>query len=478
MNEKRPANWLLWGALLLIVLAQTQCAIAKDPKDGPFVSGADLFAALLFGLWALSVLLSGGWRQVSLPPLAAWAFVVVAILAVGRADSEEAVKSGVVEVAQYVLYFLCVYALFLNVVQDERTMRRVAWLLCALCAIMVVAALGQYIVVADPEAPDETFREVSSTFGIGEVLASTPVGQKLHLAGRSTRSVYCSFLLMVLPLVYALGLSRASGPWLRGALFVTVGLGLLTMLSGWQFWALVAVLIALSVRHSVKTAAAVAAATAVFVGISPVLFPRNHQANVVEVMDFYETGVLDESAVAADDFAGGAVPTTTEVKKRWIEWQPALMMMASNTALGVGTGGYQLHIGQHYGTLPNFEKIEPDTNCGWLVIAASMGLCGLVALAALYYSCYRSAVGVSSEATSDLLRALGSGLAGSMVGMFLANIFSNLLVRGLSITMILLLALAMALQRISVREAATDRMHEADEQDAPEATSASDNGGH
>jgi hypothetical protein len=475
MDQRRPANWLLWGVLLLIVLAQTQCAIAKDPKDGPFVSGADLFAALLFGLWALSVLLTGAWRRLSLPPLAAWALVGVAFVALGRADSKEAVRSGVVEVAQYALYFLCIYGLFLNVIRDRRSMLWVVWLLCALTAIMVVAALGQYVVIADPSAPDETFREVSSTFGIGEALAQTSIGQKLHLAGRSTRSVYCSFLLIVLPLLYALGLYAKS--WLRAGLLATVAVGLLTMLSGWQFWALVAVLVALSVRQSVKTAVALAAVVVVFIGISPVLLPRNYQANIVEVMDFHETGVLDEAAVAAEDFAGGELPTTTEVKKRWIEWQPALMMMGASPALGVGTGGYQLHIGQHYGTLPNFEKIEPDTNCGWLVIGASMGLCGLIALVALYYCCYRIAGSVSQEAPDGLLRAVGNGLAGSLIGMFMANIFSNLLVRGLSITMILLLALVTTLQGLSAREAEAGVLESKDDRDRSEAESASPNGG-
>jgi hypothetical protein len=477
MDQRRPANWLLWGVLLLIVLAQTQCAVAKDPKDGPFVSGADLFAALLFGLWALSVLFTGAWRQLALPPLAAWALIGVAFLGLGRADSPEALKAGIVEVAQYALYFLCVYALFVNAIRDERSIRWVIWLLSALAAVMVIAALGQYILVADPEAPDRTFREVSSTFGVGEALATTSIGQKLHLAGRSTRSVYCSFLLIVLPIVYALGLSLADRPWLRAGLLAVVGVGLLTMLSGWQFWGLLAVLIALSVRHSVKTAIALAAAVVVFIGLSPLLFPRNYHAAIVEVMDFYETGVLDESAVAAEGFKGGPVPRTTEVKKRWIEWQPALMMMGKSPALGVGTGGYQLHIGQHYGTLPNFEKIEPDTNCGWLVIAASMGLCGLVALAALYYSGYRIAASMASEAPSAFLRAAGSGLAGSIVAMFLANIFSNLLVRGLSITMILLLALVTAIQAATATEAGRKSVPEEDEDAATEAAPASPNGG-
>jgi len=449
MTERRSPGWLLWGVLLLIVLAQTQAALAKDLKDGPFVSGADLFAALLFGLWFLWALATGEWRRVKWPPLAVGALVAVAIVAVGRADSPEALKSGIVDIAQYILYFVGVYLLLLNALTDEARVKRVVGLLAALTALMVLVALAQYVLWADPGNADETFRRVSSTFGLGDVIASTPLGKQLHLVGRSSRSICCNFLLIVLPALFSLGLSLRSLGWARPALLALVALGAVTTLSGWHFWALAAILIALSLRHSTKSALAVAAIVVTFVAVSPFVLPRNHQANLVELMDFHEEGVLDEQAVTAENFQGGELPTTTEVKKRWIEWQPALNMIRANPVLGVGTGGYQLHIGQNYGMLPNFKKIEPDTNCGWLVVAGSMGLCGLIAFAAVFVGSYRAAVMQSLQAPSDYLRALSTGLAGSAIGELLAMVFSSVLVRGLSITVILLLALVSAIQALS-----------------------------
>jgi hypothetical protein len=449
MTERKAPGWLLWGVLLLLVLAQTQAALAKDLKDGPFVSGADVFAALLFGVWALWALATGAWRRLKWPPLAAGVLVAVAIVAAGRADSPEALKSAVVDVAQYILYFLCVYLLALNALTEEGRIWRVVGLLSVLTALMALAALGQYVLWADPANPDETFRRVSSTFGLGEVLATTPLGQKLHLAGRSSRSIYCNYLLLVLPVLYALGLGLRSPGWARPALLATVGLGLLTMLSGWQFWALVAILLALSLRYGARPTLALAGAVVVFVAVSPFALPRNHYANLVELADFYEEGVRDESAITDESFQGGELPTTTEVKKRWIEWQPALSMVQANPVLGVGTGGYQLHIGQNYGMLPNFEKIEPDTNCGWLVIAGSMGLLGLIAFAAVFNGAYRTAAAQMTRAPGAALQALSAGLAGSMLGVMLAMVFSNVLVRGLSITVILLLALVSAVEALS-----------------------------
>jgi len=221
------------------------------------------------------------------------------------------------------------------------------------------------------------------------------------------------------------------------------------MLSGYHFWALAAILLALSLRHSTKTALLLAGSIVAFAVASPWVLPRNHQANVVEVLDFYEEGVRDETAITDENFQGGELPTTTEVKKRWIEWQPALNMVQANPVLGVGTGGYQLHIGQNYGMLPNFKKIEPDTNCGWLVVAGSMGLLGLIAFAAVFCGAYRTAMAQTSAAPTEALRALATGLAGSMLGVMLALLFSHVLVRGLSITVILLLALVSVIEGLS-----------------------------
>ena len=462
MADRKSPTWVLWGVLLLIVLAQTQAALAKDLKDGPFVSGADVFAALLFGAWALWVLATGAWRRVKWPPLASGALMAVAIVAAGRADAPEALKSGIVDVAQYVLYFLCVYLLVVNALTDEGRVWRVVGLLAVLTGVMAVVALGQYVLWADPANAGETFRRVSSTFGLGDVIAATPLGHKLHLAGRSSRSIYCNYLLIVLPVLFSLGLGLRSPAWVRPVLLATVALAMVTMLSGWHFWALTAILLALSLRHGPKVSLALAALVLVFVAVSPRVFPRNHEANVVELMDWYEEGVRDEAAITDDDYTGGELPTTTEVKKRWIEWQPALSMVQANPVLGVGTGGYQLHIGQNYGMLPNFEKIEPDTNCGWLVVAGTMGVLGLIAFAAVFYGGYRTAVVQAAQASGEAVRALSAGLAGSMLGVLLAMVFSNVLVRGLSITVIVLLALVSAVEGLSTTDTSAQTPSEAD----------------
>jgi len=451
---KKAPTWLLIGVLILIILAQTQCALTKNDakalRDGPFLPGAEALAAVLFGLWAIWALATGQLRKIQLPPLAAWAFIAVAVIAVGRADSGEALKSGVIDVAQFTLYFLCLYTLLLNVLSGEGAIKKAITVIAICTVAMVLMGLVQYAVVADPARASETFPDVHSTFGLGEYVAGTVIGGKLALAGPSSRSIYCNYLLMVLPILFALGMGLDSPKWLKPALLATVGVGALTMLSGLHFWALVAIVLALSLRRGMKTTVTLAAVVLVFTIASPFAFKRNWQANIVEVLDFYEEGVFDEAAAVDEGYEGGEddMPTTTEVKKRWIEWQPALNMLGESPALGVGTGGYQLHIGPMYGMLPNFKKIEPDTNCGWLVIAASMGLCGFIALVALFYSRYRAATEAAETAASPFLRALALGLSGGILGLIIANVFSGVLVRGLSITVILILALATAIERM------------------------------
>ena len=200
---KKAPTWLLIGVLILIILAQTQCALTKNDakalRDGPFLPGAEGLAALLFGLWGIWALATGQLRKIQLPPLAAWAFIAVAIIAVGRADSKEALKSGVVDVAQFTLYFLCLYTLLLNVLKGEDVIRKAITFIGVCTALMVLVGLVQYAVVADPAQASETFPDVHSTFGLGEYVAGKITIGPLALGGPSSRSIYCNYLLMVLP---------------------------------------------------------------------------------------------------------------------------------------------------------------------------------------------------------------------------------------------------------------------------------------
>jgi O-antigen ligase len=184
------------------------------------------------------------------------------------------------------------------------------------------------------------------------------------------------------------------------------------------------------------------------------LVPRNHECNVTQLLDAQERGELYKLEIPD---SGGAPPASPEgapspqviVKKRWLEWQPALAMLAENLPLGTGAGSYQRNIGeaQYYGMLPNVKKAEPDTANLYLVVGASMGLAGLVSLIAFLLHFWAKAVRLWLAAGSPVERGLAAGLQGALVGIVLANIFTSLFVRGVSIVWAVVLAMVTVVAR-------------------------------
>lgn len=398
---------LLWPAVVaLILVSANQYSYALHPKDGPFILYADVFAAVVFALWALSVLLQRRVGEVLRPPVAIWALIVVAVLSALGATS---VKSAAVEIVQLVLYFVAVWALFADVVRGQHRLVVAAKALAIATTIAVFIALWQYLVIDDPML-------VRGTFG--------------------NRNVYCGFLAMVLPLLYGLAI------WTRDTthqvwFLAIIVLGALTMLAGPQFWCLALVLLVMSALKSLRSLAYYLLCASMFLALAWMVLPRNRMALFTEVADPIERGEVHKLLVAP-----GEQPPVL-VKKRWLEWQPALTMLSDNALLGVGTGNFQKHIGegQYYGMLPNAKKTEPDTNNLYLVIGASMGFMGLATFMAWLGHFWRRAEDTWRVARDHWAMGLCWGLMGSVYGIALVNIFTSLFVRGNSLVWALLFAM-------------------------------------
>ncbi len=398
---------LLWPAVLLLILvAPTQYSHALDPKDGPFILYADLLAALLAGIWLISVLARRRWGQIVMPPLAIWALLGVAVLSAAGATS---LKSAVVEIAQMGLYFVVVFAMFADQVRGQHRMMLAVKALMFSTTVIVLLAVWQYFSTDDPAL-------VRGTFG--------------------NRNVYSGFLVMVLPLFYGMSVwidDFNQRVWLLGLVVI----GAATMLAGPQFWGLVIVLAAMSALRGSRTLELYMLGAAVFFAVMIPALPKTRTAVFGELADPIERG----EAFKVITMPGEVAPPL--VKKRWLEWQPALTMLGENLLLGVGVGNYQLNVGEssYYGSLPNAKKSEPDTNSLYLVIASSMGLMGLVALIAF--------MGYFVGASRKLWRTAGdhwalglvAGMAGSAWAIAIANIFGSLFVRGNSLIWALLFAM-------------------------------------
>jgi len=401
---------LLWPLVVALILAAAnQFSYALDPKDGPFILYADVFAAAVFGLWALSVLLERRWNDIIRPPAAIWALVVVAALSGLGATS---LKSAAVEIAQLVLYFVAVYALFADVLRGQHRLVVAAKAVAIATTIAVFAALWQYCTVDDP-------MQVRGTF--------------------ANRNVYGAYLVMVLPLLYGMAIWTQDTVHRSWFIFVVV-LGVLTMLAGPQFWCLALVLLVLSALKSLRALGYYLLCASLFVALVWTAMPANRTALFTEVADPIERGEVHKVITMP-----GEEPPPL-VKKRWLEWQPALTMLSDNFLLGVGTGGYQKHIGQssYYGFLPNAKKTEPDTNNLYLVIGSSMGFLGLVAFLAWIGYFWRRAEDNWRRARDHWSMGVCWGLLGSAYGIALVNIFSSLFVRGSSLIWALIFAMIAA----------------------------------
>lgn len=396
---------LLWPlTVALVLVAPTHFSYALDARDGPYILYADVFAAAIFGLWLLLVLARRRLGEIIRPPAAIWAVLAIAALSALGATS---MKSVVVEVAKLGLYFVAVYALFADVIKGQHR------LVVAVKAVAIGAtaagliALYQYLTVED-------FMDVRGTF--------------------TNRNYYGAYLVMVLPLLYGVAIWTRDTLHRAWFLFVVV-LGALTMLAGVQFWCLALVLLVMSALKSLRALGYYVAGATLLIVIIVAALPDNREAIFTEVADPIERGEVFNVPV-------GEEPPTL-IKKRWLEWYPALVMLTDNFLFGVGAGNYQLHIGEqtNWGYVPNFRTIETGTNNVYLVIAGSMGFLGLVAFLAWLGRFWRLAEANWARARDDWSMGVCWGLLGSVYGILLVNIFADLLVRGTSLIWALIFAM-------------------------------------
>lgn len=405
--ERGPARFEL-ALMALLVLSCSQVSYAVHKKDGPFIGAADVLCALLFVAWLYKVWREKRFGLLTLPTPEVWALLVVGALSLSRAMvaadgslSLGGLKSGIIEVAQLGLYFVAAFCMFVDVFNTVAKLRRACAVLLGATSAVVAWGLVDYFVAAKPT-------QVSASFG--------------------NRNVYSAFLVMVMPLLLGLAVHERNRMQRRWVAVLCVA-ALVTMVAPPHVWILSGLLLWVTYNRGGRFRAIYTPVLLLIVLGVNLGLPRNRETNVVELLDPYERGELYKLET------GGEGPTGSDtliVKKRWLEWQPALMMISENLPLGVGAGGYQRNIGEtrYYGTLPNVKKSEPDTNNLYLVTGASMGLGGLVCLVALLVRYWRRAGMLWLRAGSTTERGLAAGLPAAILGIAAANIFSSLFVRG------------------------------------------------
>lgn len=416
-------TWLYWLTLALVFIAPSQIAYAVDRKHGPFIAYADIVAVVVAGLWLLWSLFRRQTREWVWAPKHIWALLVVAALSGLGAES---LKDAILEIIQIGLYFVAAYMLFVNVLTTDERRRGAVWTLLASTSLVVLYGLYHYVRASLAPAGSDP----GLLMGVNSVFQS--------------RSAYCGFLCLSLPLFFGLVMWTAC-QWERFWALAVILIGALTMVAPPLIFVLALILSLTALAWGGGAKAAITAGVAfAFMLVTVAFLPLNRQA-FNEMLNPFEEGPIFK--VMQTETGGGEPANEPPVlKKRWIEWMPALNMMAQNFMLGVGAGNYQANIGmpQYYGFLPNVKKSEPDTNNLYLVIGGSMGFAGLVCMLAYLGYFWRQAGKLFMHADSPWTRGLACGLDGAALSLLVTNLFSSLFVRGTGLVWALVFALIAA----------------------------------
>jgi hypothetical protein len=313
-------------------------------------------------------------------------------------------KESIAEIIQWTAYFLVAPWIFVNLLHDRRdgfVSRRVVAVGAFVFAVMVSG------IVALAQAQKFTH--------------SGPTGLFI------SPNVYGAFLALTIPFIVEIeseNFKVQARYWILGGVMIFIALA--TVVSIWAYFGLAVGLVAavLARRGDVKVKAfrlALVTALAI-VALGLWRIPLS--------LSPYRT----ESLKIASEHQ--------KVKKQYIEWQAALGWSIPRErafATGVGPGNYQLNIGPLYNSLPNEEKMPPDSNNLYLVQAVSIGALGLGALLWVVLHFWSTAWRAAKKFPTDWL---GAGVCAALSSWLFVNLFHALIVRGVGLVLAFLFALA------------------------------------
>lgn len=390
---------LRFGIPAVVVVGATQYAI--EVANDTYLSLVDIVLWLIAGIWGLSVLLSGKWRDITWPPLFAVLFVALTIAsATGAEDRIAVAKEGF----QMVEYFIIGYMLFHVWIRDRRDLVMLSRIFLGTASAIVLMALVQYF------GSSRDAIAVGATFG--------------------NRNVLGGFLSLAVPVAFGLLLHEKG--WKPRAWYAAiVAASCVVLLSGASY---IALLLSFAVMSALKRKRAFLVFAIVAVLWSCFVLPRLPRDNGVVMYD--SISLYNE--------------TDPDISRRYPEWQAACEMIRENPLMGVGAGNYQRNIGRYYGIIPSpAGKAEPDTQNLYLVTGSSIGLPGLACFVGLLLVFAGRAAKRYFLASDAFEKGLAVALLGALVAYMVNSLWSPLLVRGLGIPLALVLSLISLLDRTS-----------------------------
>lgn len=450
---------ILLAILIVLMCSQlTNFALGQDTYKTQgfvtkqlFIAFCDIFLILVFGWFCVRTTMLKAWKRLWWPPLPCWALIIAMLIAalhsptivnaVSAAMNEaggiggkiksfgvKESKEAIADIIQFSMYFLIAPLVFVNLMHDRRENELISRRRLALHAfsgallLTTLIALVELLAGREENGPNALF---------------------------SSPNAYAAFLALTMPFAVAHILSiwnKPLPPFI--ATLVTLALAALTLISPWVTLAITLGILAAGAL--MRQGARAVMVLALFLVATLGAWTTSSSLHGARSDSMSATSQNIEIVADNDEVSGQK--KTIHLKKQYIEWYSALGWSQSrrvpgsesgerskNFATGVGPGNYQTNIGSYYDSLPNEEKMPPDSNNLYLVQATSLGALGLGALlwVALHFA------GLANQARKRFPRDwLGAGVLASLIAAAFVNLFHALLVRGTGLTLAFLCSLA------------------------------------
>jgi hypothetical protein len=438
--------------LLLVFFHCTQASFklfAGEKGGGLNLSVADFLIPIALFVWLVSSLRRGSLRLPPLGfPLLAAAWLGLSLLKFLKGGEDIVVRSrGIVDVFQFVEYFIIAYLLFANCLTHPEARRWALRLLGMAVIVSLVAAAAQYF--------------------------SSAPALKVRGAWYEDRNTFGAFLAMTLPLLFGVSVFSKSST-LRIWTAVLIAACLCVCLSGGAYLAVgVGLLTVAALKRPVK----LFMTAAILLALSLYLLPRLPRSNSEVLLDSVALYATDDrfhtfgedvpkiqerveakqralaGKIASEDPVGFTdLPTEEDHSWKWRqrykEWQAGLNMMSRSPLFGVGIGAYQKNVNNFYGSTPKYpvNLMEPNTQSLYMIWGASAGVPFLIILFGMLMRAATSARRCLREMKSRFDRGVAAGLLGSLASLLVVAVFADPMVRGLGMTFAFLLGLTQALR--------------------------------
>jgi hypothetical protein len=335
-------------------------------------------------------------------------------------DMSEAIK----EMIQYVEYFIVGYVVFVNAAGREYMFRRMALTFWAATTIVILMAITQYMNLPGIPWPLRTALGASDD----------PMSVKALFGDRNVLGAY---LALAVPFMWGVVLCEKN--WLiKIWLAVATCGGLLVTLSGGAMAAILLGVLSISLLRSQKVFVPVLVAVFLAGLFLWPLLPRKN-------LDVLRDSVLLYKPVKE----GEGWPW----QQRYVEWQPAFQAMEHSPIVGVGVGNYQRHINQFYGEISKpggRNYMEPNAINGYAILGVTAGVPALLALLWIVWDFRKRAYTAFAAFLDGIERGCALGIYGSLTGFVVVMFFTNVFVRGVGISFVILLALGAVLGRLAI----------------------------